>query len=155
MINKPIRSIDAFLGGLISLLLRLVPHSTRRVRCLLIHEDQVLLVINRLSHIGQVWTLPGGGIKSRESVEAAGAREIHEELAIELDPSTLIHLGQYNYRHGLGLEVLEVLVATVSDATYIRQRLELLDARWFKLTELPEDQHPIVGDAIKALNSKT
>lgn len=155
MINKFIRSTDAFFGELFSLLMRIVPHSTRRVRCMLIHEDQVLLVINRVSHVGQVWTLPGGGIKKNESIEAAAVREIREELAIELTSSIMTYEGQYSYKHGLGLELLEVVLTTVPDITYIRQRLELLDVDWFKFTELPQDRHPIVDDAIKALNSKT
>ena len=53
---------------------------TVRVRVLLRHDDEILVVENWFGP--QSWQLPGGGKKFHESVTEAGLREIKEELSI-------------------------------------------------------------------------
>lgn len=147
--------IDNILARVLSILLRWLPLRTRRVRCLLLHGDEMLLVINRLSHKGQRWSLPGGGIKNGESVKEAAAREVEEELAITLQAGDIVHMGTVEYAHGKFVEQLEVVVARTDSQTFTRQKLELIDARWFPVTAPPENTQGVVDEAIKTLNSKT
>lgn len=43
-----------------------------------------------------VWYLPGGKREPGESDEAALAREIREELAVDLVPGSLVYLGEFS-----------------------------------------------------------
>lgn len=155
MLRKIELIADNFFARLLSSFLRLLPMKTRRVRCLLVRGDEVLLVMNRLSHKGQRWSLPGGGMKTGESVTDAALREVEEELAITLTPEMVAHMGTVEYAHGRLTEQLEVVVAAVPTKEFRRQKLELLDVRWFLREKLPQNIHPVVDEAIKALNSKS
>ncbi len=59
----------------------------RRVRVVIEHEGSLVLVKNSFGP--DYWQLPGGGIKFGESVQAAAAREIHEELGITANPDEM------------------------------------------------------------------
>jgi 8-oxo-dGTP pyrophosphatase MutT (NUDIX family) len=54
----------------------------RRVRVVLSHADEVILVKNFFGP--GIWQFPGGGIKFGESVQEAAIREIQEELGIDI-----------------------------------------------------------------------
>ena len=55
---------------------------TRRVRVVIIKDGRVLLVKNRFGP--GAFQFPGGGIKFKESVLSAGAREIQEALSVKI-----------------------------------------------------------------------
>jgi 8-oxo-dGTP pyrophosphatase MutT (NUDIX family) len=63
------------------------------VRALLITRHGDLLTVLR-TRPGQepYWVLPGGGVEDGENLEAALARELHEELAATADIHGLIHV---------------------------------------------------------------
>ena len=50
---------------------------TRGSKCLVICDDKVLLVRPSYSH--RKWTIPGGGVKQRETFAAAATRELLEK----------------------------------------------------------------------------
>jgi 8-oxo-dGTP pyrophosphatase MutT (NUDIX family) len=68
-----------------------------RVRALLITPDGDLLTIQRIRP-GQdpYWVLPGGGIEPGEDLEAALARELHEEIAATADVHSLLHILEHD-----------------------------------------------------------
>lgn len=57
-------------------------------------EGRVLLVRHSYGEMG--WHLPGGGVKRREHLTEAAARELHEEAGVAVDPSTLELFGAYS-----------------------------------------------------------
>ena len=66
---------------------------TTRVRALLITGDGDLLTIRRTRPGQEPYSvLPGGGVEDGEDLEAALARELHEELAATADIHGLIHI---------------------------------------------------------------
>jgi 8-oxo-dGTP pyrophosphatase MutT (NUDIX family) len=70
---------------------------TDRVRALLITPDGDLLTIQRIRP-GQdpYWVLPGGGVEPGEDLEAALARELHEEIAATADVHSLLHILEHH-----------------------------------------------------------
>jgi 8-oxo-dGTP pyrophosphatase MutT (NUDIX family) len=70
---------------------------TDRVRALLITPDGDLLTIQRIRP-GQdpYWVLPGGGVEPGEDLEAALARELHEEIAATADVHSLLHILEHD-----------------------------------------------------------
>jgi 8-oxo-dGTP pyrophosphatase MutT (NUDIX family) len=67
------------------------------------HNDTVLLVQHSYR---RGLLLPGGGIRSLEVPEEALVREMHEELGITLDPTTLMLVDKQPRTHGKGLAYL-------------------------------------------------
>lgn len=60
----------------------------RVVAAILVRDDNVLLCHRRADRewFGDVWDLPGGHVNDDEDAAVALARELHEELAIEIPP---------------------------------------------------------------------
>lgn len=142
----------AWLGrGLYQLLLpiiRIALNGSDRVKVVIVHDAKVLLIKNWLGT--QRWTLPGGGMKSRETAQAAATRELHEELGISLSDKRL-KLGPILQRGGVdGLRWRNHIVYYhATDTIRInRNRLELLEFAWHNISKLPENHEPVVDHAL-------
>jgi 8-oxo-dGTP pyrophosphatase MutT (NUDIX family) len=67
-----------------------VPLVRRSARLLLVDRaDRLLLLSFHLDTHGIAWCTPGGGVHDGESLPAAAAREIHEEIGLVVDPDAL------------------------------------------------------------------
>ena len=107
-----------------------------RTRVLLMHGNEAMLVRGTLSS-GR-WTLPGGGVQGGEIPAEAALREIKEELKLELSPKKLVPLGEMRAKGDNGLHFDCLLFAYELDTkTPMRASLEIVEARWFKLDEIP------------------
>lgn len=112
---------------------------------------EVLLVKNVLS-LEDHWTLPGGGVNFRESLQAAAQREIHEEtgISLSLDELRLVRTVQRT-------ESKLPYVAVILSATCQRSELpaaiynprEIAAVQWFSVAELPSDTSMFTRHAIK------
>jgi 8-oxo-dGTP pyrophosphatase MutT (NUDIX family) len=115
-------------------------------------------------HAGQ-WALPGGRMDDGETVEQAALRELHEELGILLDPSTILgRLDDYPTRSGFVIS--PVVVWGGADPELHEDHTEV--ARTFRIglhelcrddspryVTIPESDRPVVqlplgGDLIHA-----
>jgi 8-oxo-dGTP pyrophosphatase MutT (NUDIX family) len=83
------------------------------VKGVLLHERGVVLVRNRRNE----WELPGGKLEPGETLEACVAREIAEELALDVRVGPVVDVWVYAVapdlgRPGGGAALLDVLVVT-------------------------------------------
>jgi 8-oxo-dGTP pyrophosphatase MutT (NUDIX family) len=79
---KQTKSIGTFLYYLLWPLVWFYAPLRVRVRVIILFEDKVLVVKNWFGPSS--WQLPGGGMKLGENTLETAARELHEELSIEL-----------------------------------------------------------------------
>ncbi|MGE0821683.1 MAG: NUDIX hydrolase [Candidatus Binatia bacterium] len=101
--------------------------------CLLVHEDTVLLIRNTYGRAG--WTFPGGMLRRHEPPDLGVQREVQEEVGITVD--TVQHLGQFTGRQAYRRDTVHVFAAWVSSPHVQIDPGEILEARWYSLTNLP------------------
>ena len=100
-----------------------------------IHQDKVLLCKRAIEPKLGFWTLPAGFMENGESIEAAAARETHEEaLAISENSSlycifSLPHINQVHIFYKCNIE-----------AGFFGAGSETSDAALFSIDDIPWDQ---------------
>lgn len=83
--------------------------------------------------------LPGGGVSRRESPAAAAAREILEELGLEVRDVEPV----WTYKSGAeGKRDTIHLFKAVAHGLPVEDQVEVVEARFFKLDALPERTSP-------------
>lgn len=139
---SPFASIGFFVFNLLT--------HTKRSRVLLVNSRQeILLVVNALGD--HRWTLPGGGVKRREDVAQAAARELHEELHVSVDVARLSSLGKIRTSgYDACLFLCEVSDVQIKDLR--RDKFELSASGWYATDALPADIQPIVHEALERLS---
>jgi 8-oxo-dGTP diphosphatase len=112
----------------------LLPNWGRGVTCLLTHGSRVLLVRHTYGRRG-TWYLPGGAMRRHETPTQAAAREMHEELGLR--DLSWHELGARDMRldHVSGRRTC--LHAELTDPAVRPDPVEIAQARWFELGELP------------------
>ncbi len=102
----------------------------------------------RGAHGGGCWNLPGGLVEHNEPPSVACARDIREELALDLNPGALIAVGWTAPRHsGRHARVTFIFDMGASDASTLDggvhlQQSELADWRWVSPEEALRMLHP-------------
>lgn len=111
------------------------PH-TKGVKCLVTCDDAMLLV--RLSYSHKLWSIPGGGVHTDESDEAAIRREILEETGITL--GTLRFVGSYTQEIEYKHDTVACYHAQVTTRDVHIDGIEISEATWFRRDNLPTDR---------------
>ncbi|NQV88267.1 MAG: NUDIX domain-containing protein [Parcubacteria group bacterium] len=106
---------------------------TRGVKCFIEYKDSILLV--RLSYAHKGWTLPGGGVKCKETFEEGARREAKEETGITLPNIKKIY--EYSTLQDYRIINIEVFYSKIEKADYAIDQFEIIDAKWFDI------RHPI------------
>jgi 8-oxo-dGTP diphosphatase len=101
-----------------------------------------------------VWDLPGGHIEAGESELRALAREMHEELGVQIEAGSVSHLCRLNAGRGGESVLLSAWLVSDWQGTPSNVAPEEHDAiQWFRSEELPPLAHGLLGalllDAIR------
>lgn len=104
------------------------------VRVLIVDGDTVLLIRHRAGRLP--WALPGGGVDRDERMIDAARREAAEETGVAVQIERL--LGVYDNFHNGVTNCVVVFVATPLNAPRVPRSLEIAEARYFPLADLPD-----------------
>jgi ADP-ribose pyrophosphatase YjhB (NUDIX family) len=109
---------------------------TRGAKVMVFNRQGELLLIRNSYGRTHLWVLPGGGIGRRETPEAAGAREVREEVGLEVTHLTRLS-EHFNGAEGKR-DTIYLFTAQAEGAPQI-DNLEVEEARFFPLNRLPEN----------------
>lgn len=132
---KPPRAIGKIIYIVGYPVFRYLIKDTNRAYILVRYKNKVLLTQNWLGFQNK-WRLPGGGIKHQEHPSVAAARELNEEVGINIDQSQLILLtkkpikSKFNYNYWL----FELIL--LKQPRLIIDEREILNAKLFNKKEL-------------------
>jgi ADP-ribose pyrophosphatase YjhB (NUDIX family) len=121
------------------------------VKCVLTHQDDVLLVRHTYGPRG--WELPGGSMKRGEAAEVTATREMEEELGLSVQgwhALGRIEIVVDRHRDSLYCFQAEVGSADSGSPALVIDQGELAAAEWFPKSSLP---HPL-GRYTKAILSR-
>jgi 8-oxo-dGTP pyrophosphatase MutT (NUDIX family) len=121
------------------------PRRGRGVKCVITQRERVLLVRHTYGR-RRTWYLPGGIMRRGETPPRAAAREMAEELGLR--DLRWRELGARDMRLD-GLTVrLACLHAELADPTVAPDPVEIAEARWFDLKQLPVPRGSEVGSLL-------
>lgn len=136
------------------------------LRALVSHQPLILVgtAVGVLNHNGEIllqkrhdgrWGVPGGFIELGESTEEAGRREVLEETGIQLGKLELVNVisGKEHFvKLPNGDEFYPVTVVyickDITGGELEVDGVETVDAKFFKLNELPDSLNPLVKKLI-------
>jgi 8-oxo-dGTP diphosphatase len=134
----------------------LVLHNSRRVRIVVTTKDSVLLV--RSSFGRQLWSFPGGGIEKNEDPLHAAARELKEETNLQLEETQIKYSGEARIPSGKKYPMINMVFhsASLSSTEPVRviRPFEMLEVKWFKLSELPSKRSKSVDIGLQMLKNR-
>ncbi|MEM1922166.1 MAG: NUDIX domain-containing protein [Desulfurococcaceae archaeon] len=115
-------------------------HAISAVGCVLIRNDEILLVKRKYPPAEGYWAIPGGVIESSELIYEAARRELEEETGLKAEPLGVIALADVLFREGCRVKYRYVIVEVLFDPTSITGSLkpgeEVLDVRWMNIKDV-------------------
>ncbi|HEX9953735.1 MAG TPA: NUDIX domain-containing protein [Allosphingosinicella sp.] len=108
---------------------------TRGAKVMVLNPAGELLLIRNSYGPTHLWVLPGGGIHRRETPEAAGAREVKEEVGLQVTHLTRV---SEHFNNAEGKRDTIFLFTAKAKGEPVIDTLELEEARFFPLNRLPE-----------------
>lgn len=130
------------------------PSSLPRVGCgaAILKDERLLLVRRRRMPEAGHWGLPGGKVDPFETLPAAVAREIFEELGIRITPERLLCvIDQIDRAAGEHWVAPVYLVEHFLGEPMIREPDALAELAWFALDDLPTPLTAATAQSVKAL----
>ena len=112
-----------------------------RVTAAILEKDDKILIAQRKSEndlFGGLWEFPGGKIERDETPEECMARELNEELNIEVEVGELVTSNKHKYSHGI-FELLAYKVKHISGKFILNDHDEI---KWVTIYELSNFEFP-------------
>ena len=112
-----------------------------RVTAAILEKDGKILIAQRKSEddlFGGLWEFPGGKIEEGETPEECMARELKEELNIEVEVGELITSNKHKYPHGI-FELLAYAVKHISGVFILHDHDEI---KWVTIDEMTNFEFP-------------
>ncbi|MEF9904631.1 NUDIX hydrolase [Streptomyces sp. P9-A2] len=108
-------------------------------------EERVLLLQHRMWPPGRQWGLPSGFAHKDEDFRQTVVREVKEETGLDVEAGRLVMLNS-----GFRTRRLEVAYeARLLGGELRLDPFEILEARWCRPDDLPEDIQPVCGPLIR------
>ena len=123
---------------------------TQGVKNLIEHDGEFLFIRN--TYGSGRWTLPGGGVHRNESPEAAALRETKEEVSI--DAEGIQNIGSFKQVKQYKKDTVHCFYSKASSREFRIDPYEILEARWAKLSEIPQPYHPNVDTILDFYRAK-
>ena len=126
-----------------------------RVGCgaAIVEGGKLLLVRRRRDPEAGCWGLPGGKVDPFETLTAATAREIHEELDIIIKPREMLCLvEQIDHVKGDHWIAPVFLIEEYTGTPVIMEPEALSDLGWFEINALPGPLTQATQQAVAAIN---
>ncbi len=112
------------------------------VGCVVIRNDEILLVKRGYPPRTNYWSIPGGVIEAGETLYEAAIRELEEETGLTGKPSGILAVADVSLREGDRVRYRYVIVDVYFDPYTIRGSIrpggDALDVKWFKLDRVVE-----------------
>lgn len=124
-----------------------------RVRTLILNEEKEVLLV-RSWYGNQKWSLPGGGIQRVEKPVEAAIRETFEETGIRVAVDDMQELGSFTNpdpKKPFTIACFKVTIPKREPHLAKHRRVEMLDASWFPISNLPKDHDAEVSIAVSLL----
>ena len=112
-----------------------------RVTAAIIESENKILIAQRKAKdnlFGGLWEFPGGKIEDGETPEECMARELKEELEIEVEVGTLITSNKHRYPNGI-FELLVYKVEHISGNFVLNDHNEV---KWITIDEISKFDFP-------------
>jgi NADH pyrophosphatase NudC (nudix superfamily) len=122
---------------------------TQGVICLILSGDELLLI--RQTYGRPVWTLSGGGFKKNETKEEAVKREVKEELGLNITPE---YLGEFTHQPDYKIDTVFCFVAKIDKVNPKIDYLEIKEAKWWHINDLPKDHSTSLQRVISMYKSR-
>lgn len=134
--------------------IRLIIKRTHRVYVAICVDDEVLVVKNWLAR--DTWRLPGGGYNKRtESEKQAAAREINEELGIEIDKNNLRKVySDIHITDKLGFRYSVYTAKLLKKPMLKIQSTEITQHKWVKMGNLTSKTQELTEYACASKNPR-
>lgn len=97
-------------------------------------------------HMGGRWEFPGGKVEEDESIQQAMARELKEELDIDIDVKAMEPL--IEVRHDYGDKQVFLDTWCITEFEGIERGVEGQELAWVSVAELPEYHFPDANQPI-------
>lgn len=154
MINKIKSYFFKIAYPLVSVFWRLFKPNTVGVRvAVLNNKNEVLLVKHSYR---KNYFFPGGGVLKKEKFNKAAKRELFEEIGLTLNEKDFVFRGIYQYfEEGKNDVIAFYTVKLLSDVKINVDNIEIVEATWFKLDQLPTDLSHGVKERLVELKAKS
>ncbi|MFC1841540.1 NUDIX domain-containing protein [Candidatus Dependentiae bacterium] len=120
-------------------------------------DDKILLVERKNTKwYSGYFVLPGGKVEESETIFQAAARELKEELGINLDPesSTVVHISHFKTKEGLEGLNFYVQVEKWQGEIKNKEPEKQGQIKWFDISEFPQNTFPGHQSAVDEINRK-